>query len=165
MAVRVYKKSVATYTGWVAETVYIIDNFVRPAIPNGYCYKCTIAGNSGLTEPVWIPEVGATVADGGVVWTCEDYAEAPNPLSVELDVRGRGGYSLKEIWVKSNTVENLDFIVYGSYDGVSWRQIDELSIPQGSRDNRHKGLQNAYPFIRVSTNAIQLNEIEIVAGE
>lgn len=165
MAVRAYGKSVATYTDWSATTPYLLNVYVRPTTPNGYCYRCTQAGTSGLAEPAWIPEVGATVTDGDVVWVCEDYASAPNPLTVELDTRDFGGCPMKDIWVKSDTVENQDFVVYGSYDGVSWRQLDELSVPHGGRDNRHKGLQNAYPFTKVSTEVSANNEIEIVAGE
>ena len=165
MSIRVHGRSVLTYDEWVAETSYSTGDYVTPTVPNNKCYRCTAAGVSGLTEPTWNPEVGATVEDGSVVWTCEDYAEAPNPLTIELNASGKGGLPHKEIWVKSNSVEKVDFIVYGSYDGVNWRQIDEIKVPHARRDNRHKGLQNAYPFIRVSVDAQANNEIEIVAGE
>jgi len=165
MAIKVHGKSVATYDGWITITPYLLGDYVEPTNPNGKCYKCTQAGTSGSAEPTWRSEVGATVEDGEVIWTCEDYAEAPNPLAVELDTSDYGGCPYKEIWVKSDSAEVQDFIVYGSFDGVNWRQIDEITVPHANRDNRHKGIQNAYPFIKVSTAAVQMNEIEIVAGE
>jgi len=162
MAVRAYGKSVATYTAWAAETIYALNGYVRPTTPNGFCYKCTTAGTSGLTEPGWVAEVGATVNDGTAVWTCEEQAEAANPLNVTLDVRGRGGYPLKDIWVKSSGA--AVFYVYGSHDGVDWRLLDTLSVPDGDSTSIHKTIQNAYPHIGVGTAAQEVNEIEIVAG-
>lgn len=90
------------------------------------------------------------------------YDTSSSPLTVDLDTTGYGGYSLKDIWVRDDGV--AEFIVYGSHDGVDWRQIDELNVPQGGRDNRYKGLRNAYRFIRVSTDSVTQSEIEIVAG-
>lgn len=163
MAIRAYGKSVKSYTAWQVETVYALTNFRVPTSDNGMCYECTQAGTSGEAEPSWPNVPGFTVQDGTVVWTCREKAEEANPLTVTLSLGDAGGYSLKDIWVKSPGTG--DFIVYGSYDGESWRQIDELSVPQGDRDNRHKGLQNAYPYIKVSTDLNQVNEIEIVSGQ
>lgn len=42
---------------------------VKPTVQNGYWYKCTTAGTTGGTEPTWSTSIGATVADGTVVWT------------------------------------------------------------------------------------------------
>ena len=166
MAIRVLEKSVATYSSWTDIIPYSLDDYVRPITSNGYCYRCTQAGTSGETEPVWIPTVGATVNDGDIVWTCEDYAVSPNPLTAELNVTGQGGYPSKDIWVKSDYAGEAEFVIYGSFNGIDWRRIDEMSVPHSSgRDNRHNGLRNAYPFIRVSTDVSANNEIEIVAGE
>ena len=167
MAIKAYEKSVASYTAWEASTAYILQDFRIPTVDNGLCYECTTAGisSSGVSpgEPTWPNVVGQTVQDGTVVWTCREKAEAAGPLSVTLGLGDAGGYSLKDIWVKSSGTG--DFIVYGSYDGDNWRQIDEIAVPQGNRDNRHKGLQNAYPFIKVSTDLNAINEIEIVASQ
>ncbi|KKN72613.1 hypothetical protein LCGC14_0408550 [marine sediment metagenome] len=174
MSVRAYGKSVFNYAAWQPSTVYVIGSFCIPTEGNGLCYECTQAGTSDLgippdvppVEPVWTNIVGSIVQDGTVIWTCREKAEAAGPLSVILSVEDTGGYSLKDIWVRSPSPASGDFIVYGSYDSENWRQIDELSVPhQSGRDNRHKGLQNSYPFIKVSTDLNAINEIEIVAGE
>lgn len=92
----------------------------------------------------------------------------PNPLTVILDTEGIGGAPLKSVWVKiPDVVEDTDFIIYGSYTGVdgTWRQINDITVPQGNRDNNYKDLQNAYRFIKVVAAESVDAEIEIVAGE
>ena len=164
MAKRVYGKSVASYTAWAIETEYSLEDYHVPTIDNSMCYECTTAGTSGLTEPVWTTTVGWTVSDGAVTWTCREKEASPSALSVELNASNLGGAPLKDVWVKSDSAD-IEFIVYGSHDGVDWRQIDELTLPHGGRDNRHKGLENAFSYIKVSTETVASNEIEIIAGE
>lgn len=167
MSVRAYAKSTISYGTWVASTAYALNDEVVAPTDTYYCYKCTTASGetptSGSFEPVWPVVVDETVADGDLVWTCKEKEASPSALSAELDTEGQGGYPYKEMWVKSDA-NPCEFIVYGSHDGVNWRQIDEMEVPQGDRDNRHKGLQNAYRFIRVSTETVASNEIEIIAG-
>ena len=162
MSVRTYGASLASYDNWATLTEYTSTNRVVPTVYNGQCYECTMVGISGETEPTWNTELDSTVNDGTVVWTCRDYEDAPAALTVTLDPEGYGALPLKDIWVKSDG--GVEFTVYGSYDGVNWRQIDEITVPHANRDNRHKGLENAYRFIRVSTETVATNEIEIVAG-
>ena len=54
---------------WAAETVYAVDDFVSPTVLNTHRYKCTVAGTSGTTQPVWPTATAATVVDGTVTWT------------------------------------------------------------------------------------------------
>ena len=162
MPIRVYGNNIVDYTTWQASTAYEVDDLVVPTTGGVKKYICTVAGTSGLTEPDWTPESGGTISDNGVVYSPVDNFVAP-PLTI--DTEGFGGYSLKDIWVRADTEEDNEFIVYGSHDGVDWRQIDELSTPQGNRDNRHKGLQNAYRFIKVDIDTEDDIEIEIIAGE
>ena len=165
MAIRAYTASLATYNSWATLTEYTLTNRVVPMVYNGKCYECTTGGTSGETGPTWDDTLDSTTNDGTVVWTCREYESAPAAVSVELDTAGYGGLPLKEIWVKSDSAD-IEFIVYGSHDNVGWRQIDELTLPtQSESNNRHKGLQNAYRHIRVSTETVATSEIEIVAGE
>ena len=162
MSVKAYGNSLATYDDWVALTEYVLTNRVVPTAYNGMSYECTTAGTSGEAEPTWNTELDSIINDGTIVWTCRDYESAPAALTVTLNPEGRGGLPLKDIWVKGDG--EVEFTVYGSYDGVNWRQIDEITVPHANRDNRHKGFENAYRFIRVSTETVASNEIEIVAG-
>lgn len=172
MAVRAYGIATTTHPTWEANSPYSLLDYIIPSTPNGFCYECTNAGTSGTDEPTWVTTPGQTVLDGydpgegkpledPITWTCRELLW-PNPLVVELDTEGFGGYSLKDIWVRNDG--EAEFIVYGSYDGDNWRQIDEINTPQGNRDNRHKGLQNAYRFTRVVVDSEVESEIEIVAG-
>jgi hypothetical protein len=58
---------------WLANTAYSATAVVIPtaAIFAGYTWRCTTAGTSGGSEPVWPdPTMGTyTITDGTVVWT------------------------------------------------------------------------------------------------
>jgi len=82
-------------------------------------------------------------------------------LSVSIDLSSyTKGRSYIEVWVKSSAA--ADFNVYGSTDNASWRLIDTLSL--SATGELHQGYFNAYPYIQVSTDAANDNEIEIVAS-
>lgn len=55
---------------WTASTVQYSGDIVRPLIPNGYYYECTVAGTTDTTEPTWPTTPNATVTDNTVTWTC-----------------------------------------------------------------------------------------------
>lgn len=42
---------------------------VLPTVYNGHAFRCTTAGTTGSTEPVWNTGSGSTTNDGGAVWT------------------------------------------------------------------------------------------------
>ena len=61
---------------WAATTAYTVrpaqdaglGSVVKPTVFNDRHYKCVTAGTSGGTEPSWNTTLGATTADGTVVW-------------------------------------------------------------------------------------------------
>lgn len=65
-----YIDSTAALTAWAATTAYALGAIRRPTVDNGLRYEATTAGTSGGSQPTWPTTVGATVADGSVVWTC-----------------------------------------------------------------------------------------------
>ncbi len=133
MSIRIYRSSTTDHPTWAASTAYGLLKFVIPSTPNGYCYECISKGISNSEEPTWPTTLGHTVLDGETVvvdeveelvnpvtWACRSLL-APDPLSVELDTGGQGGYALKDIWIRSSNDEGVDnFIVYGSHDGDNW---------------------------------------------
>lgn len=63
-----------TETTWTLTTAKIAGDVVIPTVATGFCYVCTVAGNTGGTEPVtWPTTLGTTVADGAVTWRCHAY--------------------------------------------------------------------------------------------
>ena len=63
---------------WQPSTGVVLNAIVHPAsidlragVPT-WSYKCTTAGTSGATEPVWPLVTGGTVIDGSIVWTAVD---------------------------------------------------------------------------------------------
>ncbi len=52
---------------WKKNTAFAINSYVSPS--NGYSYKSS-GGTSGNTEPSWSTNIGNTVSDGSITWTC-----------------------------------------------------------------------------------------------
>jgi hypothetical protein len=77
---------------WVASIARVVGDMVRPTTPNGYIYRCTVAGTSDVSEPTWasILTVGGTIVDGGVTWERQDnpdaYPEAGTDEAVRYEV-------------------------------------------------------------------------------
>lgn len=69
---------------WEVSTTYASNSIRRPteANRNGFCYKVTAGGggSSGGSEPTWPQEVGLTVTDGALTWTCLDLEEYYFPI-------------------------------------------------------------------------------------
>ncbi len=55
---------------WVTLTGYTVGNTVKPTgAGNGHFYRCSTAGTSAGTEPIWPTASGAPIVDGTVTWT------------------------------------------------------------------------------------------------
>jgi len=53
---------------WVKQTSYAAGDMVIPTKPNGHFYRCTTAGTSGATEPVWPLPTGSSTINDGAQW-------------------------------------------------------------------------------------------------
>jgi hypothetical protein len=64
----------AALTQWAATTAYVVGDIRRglaaPAVTAQHVFRCTTAGTSGGSEPVWGTTNNATTNDGTAVWTC-----------------------------------------------------------------------------------------------
>ena len=57
---------------WQANTAYLVPAVIIPttSVFAGYTWRCTTAGTSAASEPVWPdPTITPTVTDGGVTWS------------------------------------------------------------------------------------------------
>lgn len=66
----------------VANTAYALNQIIHPATPNGYRYRCTLAGNSGTTLPAEPWPTAAVLTAGAAQFTPEPVFEpkAHGPL-------------------------------------------------------------------------------------
>lgn len=164
MPIRAYGKSVESYDAWVTNTEYELEDYRIPTTDNGLCYECTTAGTSDSSEtpvePTWPTIVTETVADGTVVWTCREKAEVPAALSVTLFGKGVG-LPRKDVWFKSDG--SVTFLIEVSYTGAdgTWRELDSVNI---NDTEKLKQYVTSFSHIRVSTETVATNEIEIVKG-
>jgi hypothetical protein len=58
---------------WLPMTDYSLTQHIRifdAGKPSGFQYQPTTAGRTGSSRPAFPSSLGATVADGSVVWTC-----------------------------------------------------------------------------------------------
>jgi hypothetical protein len=66
---------------WAPLTTYAVNDIRKPTTPNrtGYSYKVTSIsgspGHSGSSEPTWPRDIGETVVDGELTWTCTGLEE------------------------------------------------------------------------------------------
>lgn len=79
------------YSAWAASTAYSVGDIRRATTlqASGLVFRCTTAGTSGSTQPVWPTDIGSVITDGTVVWTAiasayEDLAEIAPSAIIEL---------------------------------------------------------------------------------
>lgn len=69
---------------WVASATYATNDIRKPTQPNrnGFRYKVTAGGGgaAGGSEPTWPLEIGVTVTDGALTWTCEGLEDSWYPI-------------------------------------------------------------------------------------
>ncbi len=66
-----YSNDVLWQPQWQANHAYALLGVVIPTTFTGYTWRCTTAGTTGATEPMWPvdPTVTPTVTDGSVTWS------------------------------------------------------------------------------------------------
>lgn len=98
-------------TTWAATQAYTTSQYVVPATsPTGFYYKCTTAGTSGASQPVFPTTIGSTVTDGGATWTCWGQVVAGNGISLGTGVTLGGGSGLESY---TNLLQTLTSQGYG----------------------------------------------------
>lgn len=69
---------------WSVNPAVTLNAYVIPSSASGFFFKATTPGATGSVEPIWPTTVGASVSDGGVVWTCQSLAS----LAVKITLAG-----------------------------------------------------------------------------
>lgn len=63
-----YEPALAAAVVWAATIAIIVGALKLPTAGNDHYYRCTTAGNTDSSEPVWPTTPGSTVTDGTVIW-------------------------------------------------------------------------------------------------
>ncbi|UKL29996.1 right-handed parallel beta-helix repeat-containing protein [Bacillus phage PK1] len=92
------------YTVWASNFAYTVGYYIRPSVSNGKIYKCTTAGTSGSTEPIWPTTPGGTVTDGTIVW---QEAGAETQFDQTDDS--------KRVVFRDLTLNNCDYLIYSRF--------------------------------------------------
>lgn len=100
------------YEPWEDETEYEVGDYITAVDSTKLAiYQCTVAGESGTTEPTW-PSSG-TVVDGEVTWTyyadyLVDFCEYDQLISTATETRESSRTFQGDLTTGSNTITGID---------------------------------------------------------
>jgi hypothetical protein len=113
------QKLLALYLGsklWKSSTAYAVGDIVFTSSFSFKYMQCTVAGTSGLTEPVWTA-VGTTKNDGTATWLIRDFDTG---ITASL---GASNTKLATNAFVKNAIDNLELIIdSGTGTGYYWRK-------------------------------------------
>ena len=93
-------------------TTYVVGQMVIPTTSNGYVYRCTVAGTSGIAAPTWPTSNGHTVTDGTITWTTyarNDAAMLARMEAAETEIQRLTGTRLEPTIIKMNPAEGDEY--------------------------------------------------------
>lgn len=116
------------------DTAYSIGAIVySPNLPAGTIAKCTVAGTTGSTEPVW-PAAGSAVNDGTVRWLVENSGGSNITVDATLDGTSSNAIANKAVYAAlNNKLDKNGTAMYASRDssgnvfGTTYATKTELS--------------------------------------
>ncbi len=140
---------------WLPSTAYTSGQYCWPATPNGRLYKCTTSGTSNSSAPTWPTTAGATVSDGGAVWT--EQTAALEALTGATMPEPSGNAYARQAWTCSlatimgttltasasassgisGTVANLAAITFPQATPAAWGPIWGIFIADASTNGNH----------------------------
>lgn len=116
------------------DTAYSIGAIVySPNLPAGTIAKCTLAGTTGSTEPVW-PAAGSAANDGTVRWLVENSGGSNITVDATLDSTSSNAIANKAVYAAlNNKLDKNGTAMYASRDssgnvfGTTYATKTELS--------------------------------------
>jgi hypothetical protein len=124
---------------WVASATFASNDIVKPTQPNrnGFRYKVTAGGGgaAGSSEPQWPTEIGVTVVDGALTWTCDSLEDTWYPIqsingvTVKIDndcnVLGSAGNGYSGTTESVATYKRECINVLNAAAGTFWQLVQE----------------------------------------
>jgi hypothetical protein len=98
---------------WLANTAYIAGDLIRPPVPNGFIYECTVGGTSGATVPGWGTAQDQTFSDNTVTWKTHINVALVNATRLPGDFSAKFAYSANGVTGRAITLaEKQGLIVH-----------------------------------------------------
>ncbi len=122
---------------WQATTAYIVGDLVKATAYDARRYRCTTAGTSGATEPIWDTTIGNPNTDGSAEW---ETLEAWTKQGTVTGVTDRQSFS------DSARIEPADWFRQGV---VTWKTGQNAGLSQQVKTNDAVGnisLLHPMPF-------------------
>lgn len=115
----VYWKSWGQFDTWQMSTAYSVGDIVLAFSGNAYyrglIFRCSVAGTSGVTEPIWQDSLGAVSADGG------------NPCGAPTTDNTVTWICIGSIYSRvKNFIGNNYLPAYNNWNGSAWEQAEVL---------------------------------------
>jgi hypothetical protein len=121
---------------WVTITAYTAredrdagtGSVVKPTVENGFHFKCTTAGTSGVTEPTWTAVLGAPTTDGTVEWEAIKALSLTGTVSVVVD---RANFTATGITMEAD---------WWNYGVLEWLTGDNAGLKSEVKDDSGAGV-------------------------
>jgi hypothetical protein len=119
-----------SFSGWQPATAYATtfaaSSYVQPTVPNGFYYKATKAGRSGISEPNWCPTANCTVEDGELTWKMAGAKPKVKITNNSVHIRAGAVSQHSDIILDGTLRDDISF-VNNTFD-YNWRQYSRTPV-------------------------------------
>lgn len=127
------------------DTAYSIGAIVySPNLPAGTIAKCTLAGTTGSTEPVW-PAAGSAANDGTVTWLVENSGGSNITVDATLDSTSSNAIANKAVYAALNNKLDKNGTAMYAYRDSSGNIIKDTYAEKSEFSGVVKSVNNIAP--------------------
>jgi len=134
---------------WEPNTSYHENQIIIPTISNGYKYKVTTPGDSGVIEPIWSLIIGNTNIDNTITWT-NDGVESTKYSTENVSYLNRN-YKFKDV---DDGVTNIEDSIL---EGLDIQSNNDLDLNINSIINKQNDIYNNLTYFNVSKGIGKIN--------
>jgi hypothetical protein len=96
---------------WLADTVYVAGDLIRPPVANGFIYECTVGGTSGSVVPGWGTVQDQTFSDNTITWKTHTNVALVNTPRIPGDFSAKFDYSANGVTGRAITLSEKQGII------------------------------------------------------